>query len=209
MALSPLAGCETPNPGPGGPGGSPTSACAPVSPDIDYARLLPEPRLLAEAVERANTGHIEVRRRAGVPAEAIRDDYIRIFTWGSFLPGRYSTLATRDSAGDWTVEKISEGRDGGRLPPEQPSVVRVLLSGDRAEPLNTLVADRCLYAEPTYYGRTVPTTDGGRATCADGADYLIEIEVAGRTHRSFHACQTFGRPGMAASLLWEVLQPAS
>jgi hypothetical protein len=210
IAAAPLAGCESIVAGPG-PAGPPSASCAPVNDEIDYARLQPEPRLLAEAIERAETAHVEVRRKAGVPAESTRGDHIRIFVWGSFLPGRYSIIANRTANGGWTVEKVSEGRDsaGGRLPPEAPSVVRVTLSADRAAELNALLADRCLYAEPTNYGRSVPMKEGGEAMCADGADELIEIEAGGRTHRSFHACQTHGRPGQVASRMWEALAPDS
>lgn len=41
------------------------------------------------------------------------------------------------------------------------------------------------------------------AICADAADYLIEIEVAGRRRLPFHACHTFGRPGQVAGVFWQ------
>jgi hypothetical protein len=201
MALAPIGGCASPSAGWGTP--PPAGACLPVDDEWDYARVRPEPALLAQAVASADKAHAEVRAKAGLPAEAGRGDRIRIFTWGSFLPGRYSLIATRAAADGWDVVRVSEGREGGRLPAEAASVRRARVSGAEAVKLNAMVADRCLYAEPTYYGRTVPTRDGGEATCADGADYLIEIEAGGRRHRSFHACHTFGRPGEVAGIFWQ------
>lgn len=202
VALAPVAGCASPSAGSGTP---PTSAsgCDPVDDQWDYARVRPEPALLAQAVALAEKDHAEVRAKAGLAAASPPPPRIRIFTWGSFLPGRYSLVATANAAGEWDVVKASEGREGGRLPPEVASVVRATVRGDEAAKLNRLIADRCLYAEPSYYGRTVPTVGGGDATCADGADYLIEIEVGGRRHRSFHACHTFGRPGEVAGVFWQ------
>lgn len=201
MALAPLAGCATP---PGDETPPPVaSACAPIDDEVAYDRVRPQPAELARVVALAEKDHTEVRRKAGLPAESPRGERIRIFTWGSFLPGRYSLVATRAAGGAWNVVKASEGREGGRLPAEAASIVQRSLEGDPAERLNGLVADRCLYAEPTYYGRTVPMREGGEATCADGADYLVEIEAGGRRHRSFHACHTFGRPGQVANIMWE------
>lgn len=210
MAISPLAACETVQDGSGGPVATGES-CAPADRDIDYSRVRANPEALALAVREARLGHVDVRRKAGVESLDPGRDHILIFTWGSFLPGRYSLQAKRDRTGAWTVERVSEGRDdrGGRLPPEQPSVQRGTLTGEKAAELNRLLADRCLYAEPTYYGRTVPTWPTGEATCADGADSLIEIDAGGRTHTSFHACHSFGRPAKVEAMLWEALQPAS
>lgn len=176
---------------------------------VDYARVRPQPAELARMAAEADKAHAEVRARAGAESESPAPPRIRIFTWGSFLPGRYSLVATTNAAGEWEVVRASEGREGGRLSPEAPSVSRTLVRGDQAARLNRLAFDRCLFAEPTWYGRTVPMRDGGEATCADGADYLIEIEVAGRRHHSFHACHTFGRPGQVAEFMWEATQPAS
>lgn len=202
VALAPFAGCASPSPGSGTPTPS-LETCDPVDQDWDYARVTPEPALLAQAVANADRGHAEVRAKAGLAAESPPPPRIRIFTWGSFLPGRYSLVATANAAGEWDVVKATEGREGGRLPPEAASVSRATVRGDEAAKLNKLVFERCLYAEPTYYGRTVPTKGGGEATCADGADYLIDIEVGGRRHRSFHACHTFGRPGEVAGIFWQ------
>ena len=202
VALAPLAGCASPSAGPGsqGPG---AEACDPVDEDWDYARVRPQPALLAQAVARAGRDHAEVRARAGLPADESRPPRVRILTWGSFLPGRYSLVAVANGAGEWDVVRASEGREGGRLPAEAASVTRSTVKGDEAAKLNRLVFGRCLYREPAYYGRTVPTRGGGEATCADGADYLIEIEAGGRRHRSFHACHTFGRPGQVADVFWQ------
>ncbi len=210
MALSPLAACETLDGGEGGPV-PPGASCAPADRDVDYSRVRANPDALALAVKEARLGHTDVRRKAGVQSLNPGRDHILIFTRGSFLPGRYSLQATRDRAGDWTVERVSEGRDdrGGRLPPEQPSVQRGALTGEKAAALSRLLGDRCLYSEPTYYGRTVPTWPTGEATCADGADSLIEIKADGRTHTSFHACHSFGRPAQVEAMLWEALRPAS
>lgn len=209
IAAATVGGCGTAQSGPVISPPPMASSCAPADDEVDYARVSPQPRLLAEAIERANDGHVDVRRKAGASAEVLRGDYVRIFTWGSMLPGGHSLLARRDAAGGWTVEQVNEGREGGRMSPEAPSIQHATLTPDQAARLNALVGDRCLYDEPGYFGRSVPMRAGGEAMCADGADSLIEVVVGGREHRTFQACHTFGRAGQAAGVLWEALQPAS
>ena len=204
MASAQLAGCAAAEPGtqtsPPVAAGGP--ACAPLDDEWDYARVRPEPQKLADARARAEQGHREVRAKAGLEPDPPNGEGVRVFTWGSMLPGRYSLAASRMANGQWEVVRVSEGREG-RPAPEAPSVKVARIEGEAAARLARVVENACLYAEPTYYGRTVPTRDGGEAACADGSDQLIEIKVMGRRHVSFHACHTFGRAGQAADMLWQ------
>jgi len=204
-AAAPLGACAAPpaGAGEGGPPPIPASGrCQPYDDQWAYDRVRPQAAELAAAVARAEADHAEVRRKAGLEPRTPGGDHIRIFTWGSFLPGRYSLSAIRMASGEWEVVKVSEGREGGRLPAEPASVKTGRVTGEAAGRLASLVEDRCLYREPTYYGRSVPTPDGGEAACADGSDQLVEIQVAGRRHVSFHACHGFGRAGEVSNILW-------
>jgi hypothetical protein len=208
MAAGPLAGCGT-TPPLSGPGPGASGACAPTDTDIDYARIRPDPNGLATAVAGARTGHVEVRRKAGLPnLGEPQGDFIRIFTWGSMLPGRHSLQAARGADGSWSIERVSEGRERGRLDPEPPSVLRASLTGEAARKLDALLADRCLYAEPTYYDRSLPAPKGDFLVCADGADSLIEIEAGGRSYTAFHACHAYGRAARVEAVLWEAMRPS-
>jgi hypothetical protein len=95
---------------------------------------------------------------------------------------------------------------GKDRPTEPPRLSRGSITGADAQRLTALVADQCLYREPTYFGRTVPTTDGGQASCADGADAVVEISAGGRRHASFHACHTFGRVAEVVAPLWQAAE---
>ena len=207
MAAAPLAGCYAGVPPkmprlPEPPQIDLSAGCKPVDQDYAYDRIRPQPEALRAAVARAAAGHVEVRAANRLPPPPEFREGVRVFTWGSFLPGRYSLVAVRDVDGGWTVVRASEGRPGGRVAPEQPSVTTARITGDAAARLEALLSDRCLYGEPSYYDRSVPTPDGGQATCADGSDALVEIRRPGMRHTSFHACHTFGRAGQVASLLW-------
>lgn len=209
MALSPLSGCAAAGAAPSATGETRTAApCAPLEDDgIDYARVPANPAGLAERVGQATADHRQLRTAVGLPAAA-PGDTVRILSWGSMLPGRTSIVATRNAAGGWEVEKVT---DMARVPSkertaEAPRLSRGRIEGEAAERLNRLVADRCLYREPGYFDRMAPTTDGGQAACADGADAVVEVEVGGRRHASFHACHTFGRAGEAAGVLWQAAE---
>jgi len=206
-AAAPIAGCASPPAAAGGgEAGGGGEACAPYDRDWDYARVKPEPQKLAEAAARAEQAHREVRAKAGLDPESPGGERVRVLTWGTMLPGRWSTVATRMGNGQWEVVQAYEGREGGRGPgPEAPSVKVARIEGEAQARLAKLVEDACLFSEPTYYGRSVPTTEGGEAACADGSDQVIEVYVFKRRHVSFHACHGFGRAGEVSNILWSAV----
>lgn len=189
----------------GSPGLPPVAAegCSPIDEDVDYARIRPKPADYAIVVREAEKAHAEVRAKNGLPPESPPAPRIRVFTWGSFLPDRISIVAVANDRGEWDVVKAQEGREGGRLPAVAPTVTRYTIAGDAAARINRLAFDRCTFREPTYYDRVVPMRDGSQAACADGANSVVDIEVGGRRHRSYHACRNFGRAGAVADSLWQ------
>ena len=209
IALAPLAGCASP--GVAAPLGSGAGAgpCAPLEDDgIDYARVPANPRALDEAVSRARADYAQLRSAAGLPDGPVAGDTVRVLSWGGMLPGRTGITATRNAAGGWDVEKVTDmARQPGKdQPAEAPRLSRGTLTGAEARRLTALVADQCLYREPTYFDRMTPTTDGGEAMCMDGADAVVEISAGGRRHASFHACHAYGRVAEVVAPLWQATE---
>lgn len=208
MVLAPLSGCSAAAAGLATGGGTSAAPCGPLEDDgIAYARIKPNPGALADATARAEADHAALRSAVGLGSRP-PGDVIRILSWGTMLPGRTSLTAVRDPAGGWRVEKVTETalRPSKERTADAPRLSRGRIDGAAAASLDRLVSDRCLYREPTYFGRSVPTTDGGQATCADGADAVIEVAAGGRRHVAFHACHAYGRAAEASAPLWQAAE---
>ncbi|NEX94708.1 hypothetical protein [Caulobacter sp. 17J65-9] len=170
---------------------------------IDVARVRPDPADLAARVAAAEKDRRELRTQAGIAEQPAP---IEVFVRGTFAGGRASLAARRNAAGDWLVESLEEDLQGMQAPFGRKLTKQwVAIGGDAAARLDRLLADPCLYAEPTYLASKVPVVGGGDEECLDGGDTVVVINHAGRTRKAFQACAARGKTGELVSVLYEAL----
>lgn len=170
---------------------------------IDVARV---PDRSADLLARGAAAERERRELRSLAGIAERPASVEVFVWGTMFGGRASLTARRNAVGDWLVEEIEE------LGPAlvEPGGAKLskgwfAIGGEPAARLDRLLADPCLYAEPTYLDNEVPLVGGESETCADGGNMVVVINHAGRTRKAFQACTQRGKTGDVASLLFEAM----
>jgi hypothetical protein len=97
----------------------------------------------------------------------------------------------------WVRSKVvgDHARPDGLMPPEA------------ARALNESLAEPCLWTEPTYMPNPVPLKIGRDYGVADGASFVLDIEMPGRRRVAFQQGNLWGYTGSIRNALYHALYP--
>jgi hypothetical protein len=160
--------------------------------------------------------HLRLRKAAGLNLN-LGAPIVRVRTalgGGIALAGGWdSTWAHKDRRGVWVVESVQELTSYFGRPPAHGYSVQVgVMPAQAAQELEAILADDCLYREPTAIGPQWPSVLSprdkargldGHNSCSDGGATLIEVEYGGRRFAASHACITHGAVSRIISLIHE------
>lgn len=166
---------------------------------IDRETLAPLEKRLAERLDRAAAVRSEIGIDTSPPEHYDRGRVILTeLDYGWVHDGAVIAFAGTD--GRWWVRSVEVAVDGwDRRDRPMPA--------EAADELNAALAQSCLWAEPPYMPNPVPLKIGQDFEVADGASFVLEIDLPGHRRSAYQNGNTWGYTAEVRNALYHAVHP--